>query len=537
MRSVSAWIRWRRCLQSRSHPGYEAQWLLRRPSAVQTRRCTCSAPTPPRRHKSTVAVQPTPTTTPDPPTPAADHRTLGAAQELFINSPYSPGSPLFLPNGTRIINRLTNFLRQQYLKYGFKEVITPTIYKKSLWETSGHWGNYKDDMYQVSGRGASGQAGETGEDEVYGLKPMNCPGHCLIFRAHRHSYRDLPIRYADFSALHRNEVSGSLSGLTRVRRFHQDDGHIFCRPDQIMEEISRTLDFVQMSMKVFHFDQYKLVLSTRPEKDFIGSPEEWEEAESQLRTALDQSGKQWELNPGDGAFYGPKIDIILRDSDGKDHQTATIQLDFQLPQRFGLEYDVGDGVDAPSSSSKATPVLIHRAVFGSLERYFALLIEHYGGWWPFWLSPRKCIVLTVNQDKAVRDYVSSVRKLAAPEGSPLDDPTTAERSAVVSSYIEVDDSPRSLGKKLAEAKKKRYNLIMTVGPQNVRDGTVDIDFEGQARWKVHGEDIEAILKGKRFNLKPRSLAPNKPEMVDLKRVSFPADSVGRLLTLLDLADT
>ena len=267
-----------------------------------------------------------------------DHRKLGVQQELFISSLYSPGSPMFLPNGAKIFNRLVDFLRKQYVRYGFEEVITPTIYKKSLWAKSGHLENYADDMYTVTGNvqhaaavseSCCGSHPETmkPEDEEegdYGLKPMNCPGHCLIFASKRHSYRDLPIRYADFSPLHRNEISGALSGLTRVRRFHQDDGHIFCRPIQVEEEIKKTLDFVKVVYTVLRFGVgYRLALSTRPKDHYIGTEEEWGQAESALKRALDASGMEWGVNEGDGAFYGPKIDIILKDSDGKEHQTAT----------------------------------------------------------------------------------------------------------------------------------------------------------------------------------------------------------------------
>jgi threonyl-tRNA synthetase len=220
--------------------------------------------------------------------PLTDHRHLGVDQELFTTSIYSPGSPLFLPKGARMFNKLTNFLRAQYEHFGFQEVITPTIYKKSLWEKSGHWENYAEDMYSVTGRGASGETHEAqiGQDEEYGLKPMNCPGHCLLFASKQRSYRELPIRYADFSPLHRNEISGALSGLTRVRRFHQDDGHIFCRPSQIRDEISRTLDFVKLTYKVLGLGPYRLALSTRPSDHFIGTVEEWDNAEDALQRSL-----------------------------------------------------------------------------------------------------------------------------------------------------------------------------------------------------------------------------------------------------------
>ncbi|KAL1856201.1 threonyl-tRNA synthetase [Paecilomyces lecythidis] len=422
-----------------------------------------------------------------PHTPAADHRVLGTAQELFTSSPYSPGSPLFLPNGAHVVNKLISFLRTQYRQYGFREVLTPNIYKRSLWEVSGHWQNYKDDMYEVRGRGATGETeGEAGEDESYGLKPMNCPGHCLLFKSQTHSYRELPLRYADFSPLHRNEISGSLSGLTRVRRFHQDDGHIFCRPQQIKREIALALGFVDMVMKTFKLGQYRLVLSTRPEKDFIGSLELWDSAEAQLRQALDDSGRPWEMNEGDGAFYGPKIDIQLQDSDGKFHQLSTIQLDMNLPQRFGLEYQVAEGEEDydPATPGRATPVLIHRAIFGSLERFLALLIEHYAGRWPFWLSPRQAIILTVQQDETVLHQAQEAAAKFAGFRALLQDHNQAEQPVPLSSVdptflVDVDTSSQSLGKKIQRAKQMKYNLIFVLGSRNLADGTIELDISGQ----------------------------------------------------------
>lgn len=409
------------------------------------------------------------------------------SQDLFSSSTYSPGSPLFLPNGTHIVNKIITFLRMQYLQQGFREVLTPTIYKRSLWEISGHWQNYKDDMYEVRGRGAMGTMdGEIGEDESYGLKPMNCPGHCLLFKAQTHSYRELPIRYADFSPLHRNEISGSLSGLTRVRRFHQDDGHIFCRPQQIMEEIAAELGFVEMVMGVFGLGPYRLVLSTRPEKDYIGSLELWNSAEAQLREALDRSGKNWELNEGDGAFYGPKIDIQLQDQTGKYHQLSTIQLDMNLPRRFGLEYQVPEGEEdySPATPGKATPVMIHRAICGSLERFLALLIDQYRGHWPFWLSPRQGIILTVNQHEDVLQRAHSAAsqfsgfqplrrdRLSATVPQPLSsvDPTF---------LIDVDSSNQTLSKKILRAKQLKYNLIFMLGPKDLADDRVTVDLTAQ----------------------------------------------------------
>ncbi|KAI0473635.1 hypothetical protein GGR56DRAFT_666744 [Xylariaceae sp. FL0804] len=407
-----------------------------------------------------------------PPKPPSDHRKLGLQQELFITSQYSPGSPILLPNGSRIFNRLVEFLRKQYVRYGFDEVITPTIYKKALWKKSGHLENYGDDMFAVTSTSpARADATEGGEEDEYGLKPMNCPGHCLIFASQRRSYRDLPIRYADFSPLHRNEVSGALSGLTRVRRFHQDDGHIFCRPIQIEEEISKTLDFVRVVYSTFKLGPYRLALSTRPADHYIGTAEEWATAESALKRALDTSGLDWTINEADGAFYGPKIDIILRDSDGKEHQTATIQLDFQLPKRFNLEYtapapEMEQLGQTTSDAAKLAeyglvrPVMIHRAVLGSVERLMALLIEHYDGKWPFWLNPRQPVVAMA---RSAQDHLMG-------RDSPVDRPLSASHRI----SVDIDDSPRSMGTKVREARSKGYGIIVTVGPKQLGTGMVTV---------------------------------------------------------------
>ncbi|KAK8000306.1 threonine--tRNA ligase [Apiospora arundinis] len=422
-----------------------------------------------------------------PPKPAADHRQLGVQQELFTTSIYSPGSPILLPNGARIFNRLVEFLRKQYVRYGFQEVITPTIYKKSLWVKSGHLENYSDDMFTVTSTSPSRKdESEAGEEDEYGLKPMNCPGHCLIFAAQHHSYRDLPIRYADFSPLHRNEISGALSGLTRVRRFHQDDGHIFCRPSQIEEEIKKTLDFVRVAYKVFKLGPYRLALSTRPADHFIGTAEDWDRAETGLKRALDASGQEWTVNEGDGAFYGPKIDIILRDSDGKEHQTATIQLDFQLPKRFELEYqapapeleqrgETTTDAEKLAESGPVTPVLIHRAVLGSVERLMALLIEHYDGKWPFWLNPRQVMILAVNDSQPVLEWAETARNILTGTHEQIageDGPVTNATQLTV----DIDDRKTSIGAKVREAKAKGYGVIVTVGPRQLPNGTVTVDM-------------------------------------------------------------
>lgn len=471
----------------------QLRWLFSTPS----RNCSCSEA---QANQSTTSSTTT-TATPDAHSnressaPASDYRALGTHQDLFTSSLYSPGSPLFHPNGAHIVNKLISFLRTQYLQYGFREVLTPTIYKRSLWEVSGHWQNYKDDMYEVRGRGATGETnGEIGEDESYGLKPMNCPGHCLLFKSQNRSYRELPIRYADFSPLHRNEVSGSLSGLTRVRRFHQDDGHIFCRPQQIKREIALALGFVEMVMNTFSLGPYRLVLSTRPERDFIGSVELWDSAEAQLREALDSSGREWALNEGDGAFYGPKIDIQLQDKAGRYHQLSTIQLDMNLPRRFELEYQVAEGEEDydPTNPGSATPVLIHRAIFGSLERFLALLIEQYEGHWPFWLSPRQGIVLTVNQDEALlRQAKEAAAKLSGFRGllPDLSDAEAASAPEPLSStdstfMIDVDTSNETLKKKIRRAKQMQYNLLFVIGPKDIAEGTIVVDITGQMHSKT-----------------------------------------------------
>lgn len=489
------------------------------------RSCSCSAP-----HKFQKSVKISDAnaklnpTTSDPPTPPTDHRALAQTHELFITSPYSPGSPLLLPNGAYVFQKLQAFLRAQYPMFGFKEVITPTIYKKSLWEKSGHWDNYAEDMFSVQGRGATGRTenAEEGQDEEFGLKPMNCPGHCLLFRDEIKSYRDLPIRYADFSALHRNEISGALTGLTRVRRFHQDDAHIFCRPDQIVTEIDQTLRFVGMVYDTFGLGPYKLLLSTRPKDHFIGTIEEWDRAEQQLKTALDNSGRHWDLNEGDGAFYGPKIDIILKDSNGKEHQTATIQLDFQLPQRFDLQYQASpeelesntglrdEGLTDPANRR---PVIVHRAIYGSLERFMALLIEHYAGKYPFWLSPRPAIILALNQDPQTLKHVSHLQSVlsglqlpehsSAAETNEQDPKPTPQPLSAIHLPIDVDTSARPLGKKIADAQKKKYNHIIVIGPNEVSSQALKLEVVNQPNVAAVEDVLEDVLGRKLGDLEKK----------------------------------
>ncbi len=455
--------------------------------SIRDRRRPVWTPTQRRGLSDHPPAPPAPSTIPDPVGRLSDRQDLGFQHQLYITSSESPGSPLFTPLGAHIFNRLLDFLRAQHRTYGFEEIITPTIYKQSLWKQSGHWDKFQDDMFFIRERrkeskfDPNGQREELqrdGEDEdhqIYGLKPMNCPGHCLLFQSIPRSYRQLPLRFADYGPLHRNERSGTMSGLTRLRRFHQDDGHIFCRPSQVAQEISSTLDFVAMVYRTFKLPPFRLVLSTRPADQLIGTAEEWDQAEAALKDALQQSGQAWTINEGDGAFYGPKIDIILPDANGKEHQTATIQLDFQLPRRFGLEYRTR------SERSKA-PVIIHRAIYGSVERFMALLMEHYRGKWPFWLSPRQAIVLPVNGFNQTVEYAAEV--VAQLSGhrprKAVDGTTPPERLGARPFTVDLDATNRTLPKRIAAAKEGGYHSIIVVGRRDLEAGTVSLDLQSES---------------------------------------------------------
>uniref|UniRef100_A0A8C5NDF4 threonine--tRNA ligase n=1 Tax=Gouania willdenowi TaxID=441366 RepID=A0A8C5NDF4_GOUWI len=370
-----------------------------------------------------------------------DHRKLGREQDLFFFHDLSPGSCFFLPKGAFIYNTLIEFIRSEYRKRGFQEVVTPNIYNSKLWQTSGHWQHYSENMFSFEA-----------EKETFALKPMNCPGHCLMFDHRPRSWRELPIRMADFGVLHRNELSGALTGLTRVRRFQQDDAHIFCAMEHIEAEIKGCLDFLKTVYDVFGFT-FKLNLSTRPEK-FLGDPEVWDQAEKQLENSLKEFGEHWVLNPGDGAFYGPKIDIQIKDAIGRYHQCATIQLDFQLPIRFNLSF----------SDKGHRPVIIHRAILGSVERMIAILTENYGGKWPLWLSPRQVMVVPVGptcEEYVRQDFFSS------------------------GFMTDVDLDPGcTLNKKIRNAQLAQYNFILVVGEKEKTSNTVNVRTRDN---KVHGE--------------------------------------------------
>lgn len=384
-----------------------------------------------------------------------DHRILGVKQELILHHEWSPGSWFFLPHGARVYNKLMNFIRNQYRDRGYQEVISPNIYNMELWKASGHAEKYKDDMFVL----------EVDKQE-FGLKPMNCPGHCLMFKHRVRSYRELPLRFADFGVLHRNEASGALSGLTRVRRFQQDDAHIFCRESQVKDEVRKGLDFIDYVYQIFGFT-YELKLSTRPENK-LGDDETWDRAESALKEALDEFGKPWQLNEGDGAFYGPKIDISVSDALSRKFQCATLQLDFQLPDRFKLEFSAED------EAKIERPVMIHRAILGSVERMFAILLEHFKGKWPFWLSPRQAILCPVSEKSQA--YALKVRDQIHQAGY----------------HVDADTTDRKIQKKIREAQLAQYNYILVVGEEEANSGQVSVRVRDKADHSVMS--IENLLK-------------------------------------------
>ncbi|EMG46700.1 MST1 Threonine--tRNA ligase [Candida maltosa Xu316] len=389
-------------------------------------------------------------------------------QLLYTTDPTSPGSIFFLPHGTRILNNLIQFMKNQQTRYGFQEVVTPLIFKTKLWKKSGHWDNYKDDMFKVVGNDMSKEEEHCDniEEHEYGLKPMNCPSHCMIFSKFERSYQDLPVRYSDFSSLHRNEASGALSGLTRVRRFHQDDGHIFCSMDQIDQEIKNTLTLIKDTYNIFGITDIEFYLSTRPEDKFIGDIETWDIAEDQLKSVLNSTAGEgnWEIREGDGAFYGPKIDVLLKDAFGKKHQVGTIQLDFQLPNRFELKYTGEDG------GRNHQPILVHRAVFGSLERFFAILLDHYQGKWPFWINPRQAVIIPINDS-----HVEVAEKLQKQlSGDILNTEESIAPLTGYNFYVDIDKRGETVGARTKEAIQKGYSYIIMVGDKDIANGTFAI---------------------------------------------------------------
>ncbi len=394
-----------------------------------------------------------------------DHRKLGKELGLFMMNDAGPGFPFFLPNGMKLRNALLDFWREFHAKNDYVEISTPVILNRSLWETSGHWDHYKENMYTT-----------VIDDEDYAIKPMNCPGSILVYQNEPRSYRDFPLRMGELGLVHRHEKSGQLHGLMRVRCFTQDDAHIFITPEQIEDEIARIASMIDQVYKMFGFN-YFIELSTRPE-DSMGSDEDWAMAEDGLRHALDKIGQPYIVNEGDGAFYGPKIDFHLRDSIGRTWQCGTIQLDFQLPQRFDLEYMGSDGL-------KHRPIMLHRVCFGSVERFIGILIEHFAGAFPTWLAPTQVEVIPIS-DKTM-DYAKDVLAKLKDAGI----------------RAELDGRSEKMGFKIREAQVKKIPYMLVVGPKEAEEGKVAVRsrFAGDEGAK----DLDAFLADIKKEIADRAL--------------------------------
>lgn len=387
-----------------------------------------------------------------------DHRKIGREMELFMMSDFGPGSPFWLPNGMALRNALTDYWHEMQARFGYQEVQTPLILSRSLWETSGHWDHYKENMYTT-----------TVDEEDFAIKPMNCPGACLIYKSKPRSYRDLPMKLAEAGLDHRYEMKGALHGLFRVREFTQDDAHLFIRPDQITEQVTDASHLITAYYAQFGFP-YRVELSTRPE-DSMGSDEDWERAEQGLRDALESMGIEYVVNEGDGAFYGPKIDFHLTDCLGRSWQCGTIQLDFQLPHNFQLEYIDSDG-------TKKQPIMIHRAGFGSFERFIGILTENYEGKFPVWLSPCQVKILPVSEKS--RPYAHEV----------------AEKLAAAGIRVKVDDRDEKIGYKIREARSlDRVPYMLILGEQEVEAGNISVrDRSNETHVAELDEFIAQVVK-------------------------------------------
>jgi len=376
-----------------------------------------------------------------------DHRKLGRELDLFIFNEVSPGAPIWLPNGWTIVRELERFVREHLDALGYQEISTPILVNRKLWEQSGHWEHYQENMFKVEV-----------EEQIFSLKPMNCPEHTLVYRHALRSYRDLPLRFSDMGRLHRNERSGTLTGLFRVRQFAQDDAHIFCRPDQVQDEMTTLLGLMRTWHAHFNLEP-SFKLATRP-ADSLGTEEQWRTAEQALHDALKSNGLAYELNPGDGAFYGPKIDVDVQDAIGRKWTIATIQYDFGQPDRFGLEYIDTDG-------QPRRPVMIHRAILGSFERFVGILTEHFTGAFPTWLAPVQARVLPISEKHI--DYAREV--------------WTRLRGARV--RAELDDRNEKLGYRIRDAQVRKVPYMLVVGERERQSGTVSLRHRS-------GDDLGAV---------------------------------------------
>lgn len=372
-----------------------------------------------------------------------DHKKLGRELDLFMMSEYGPGFPFFLPNGMILRNVLENYWYEEHTKEGYQFIKTPIMLSKELWELSGHWANYQENMYTTMI-----------DDREFAIKPMNCPGGMLVYKNGLHSYKDLPLRVGELGQVHRHEASGALNGLFRVRTFTQDDAHIFMREDQIESEVVRLINFIDRVYSVFGLS-YAIELSTRPEKKYIGSIEIWDKAEAALEAACHAAGKSCKINPGDGAFYGPKLDFHLTDSLGRVWQCGTIQLDMNLPERFDLTYVDADG-------SKKRPIMLHRVIFGSIERFIGILIEHYAGAFPMWLAPQQVVIVPVHHERHLA-YAQQLEAMLLAKGV----------------RVKVDGRNEKLGYRVREAQTHKIPMQIVVGDGEVENGTATVRRYGK----------------------------------------------------------
>jgi threonyl-tRNA synthetase len=399
-----------------------------------------------------------------------DHRRVGRELDLFMFHPASPGAPFWTDRGTMIYNLLVDFVRERQAEH-FKEIKTPLIYNRTLWETSGHWGKYRENMFLIQNK-------ETGEHDS-SLKPMNCPSHYLLYSGKKHSYRELPLRYVTFDVLHRNEVTGALSGLTRVRQFAQDDCHVFLADDQIVDEVQFLMDFILGYYRTFGL-QAKLKFATRPPTR-IGSDDLWDRAEASLRGALQATGREYELKAGDGAFYGPKIDFDVTDSIGRSWQLGTIQLDYNAPERFDLTY-VGE------DNAEHRPVVIHRAVSGSFERFIAILIEHFAGAFPVWLAPEQVRVIPISDAQT-----EAARRVAA-------------RLSSLGIRVHVDDRSETLNYRIREGEVWKIPYMAVVGQREAESDSLALRVRGEGK-KQEVMKVDEFVTRVVQEVKTRALTP------------------------------
>ena len=388
-----------------------------------------------------------------------DHKKIGKELGLFMMSEYAPGMPIFLPKGMILRNTLEQYWYEEHTKEGYQFIKTPIMMSRELWETSGHWANYKDDMYT-----------SMVDDREFAIKPMNCPGSLLVYKNGLHSYKDLPLRMGELGQVHRHEASGALNGLFRVRTFTQDDAHIFMTPDQIESEIIKLINFIDRVYGSLNLS-YEIELSTRPEKKYIGDLAIWEKSEAALASACKAAGKDYKINPGDGAFYGPKLDFHVKDSLGRVWQCGTIQLDMNLPERFDITYIDDKG-------EKARPVMLHRVIFGSIERFIGILIEHFAGVFPLWLAPVQVKVLPVNNEYHL-EYAKEVTELLKAEGL----------------KVELDAREEKLGYRIREGQMEKVPYLLVLGNNERDEKTVTYRLHGQQKQiTVPFNEFVAMLK-------------------------------------------